>query len=340
MSIQFGAQAPSLLLIFGADQGEPVAGQSNKLRITGASDISRLLGQGARAQRWYVTRQDLRQRRQPDFAPYRYLINLITEPEQNRDLLESLGKALREAGGKVINPPEAVLGSTRDQVARRLAGVPGLLAPKVVRFKTAKPELAVQMIERAGLQYPVIVRQAGTHTGRIVGLFDNAADLRAALVGGGDHIATEFVDFRSADGLYRKYRFFFIGKQVIFRHMLVSDEWSVHARDRMRFMLERPALREEEEGLFDRVEGALPASVIQTLEAIRERMKLDFFGMDCGIMPDGRVLLFEANATMNFFPFLRDPEFAYVQRCLAPAQRAFHELLDLAPAGADLRAAS
>jgi hypothetical protein len=69
-------------------------------------------------------------------------------------------------------------------------------------------------------------------------------------------------------------------------------------------------------------------------------MKLDFFGMDCGIMPDGRVLLFEANATMNFFPFLRDPEFAYVQRCLAPAQRAFHELLDLAPAGADLRAAS
>lgn len=340
MPIQFGATAPSLLLIFGADGGQQVAGHGSKMRIQGASDINRLLGNSEPAHRWYVTRKDLRQQRRPDFAPYRYLVNLITEPEQNGDILESLGKALRDARGKVINPPETVLRSTRDQIARRLTGVPGLLVPKVVRFKTAKPELAVQMIERAGLQYPVIVRRAGTHTGRIVGLFDNAADLGTALTGGGDHIATEFVDFRSMDGLYRKYRFFFIGKQIIFRHMLVSDEWSVHARDRRRFMLERPELRAEEERLFDKVEGALPSSMVQTLEMIRERMGLDFFGMDCGIMPDGRVVLFEANATMNFLPFLAEPEFAYVQRCLGPAQQAFRELLGLTSADTGLKAAS
>ena len=80
--------------------------------------------------------------------------------------------------------------------------------------------------------------------------------------------------------------------------------------------------------------------MIQTLEIVRERLGLDFFGMDFGILPDGRVVLFEANATMNFFPFLTQAEFAYVQKCLEPAQRAFRELVGLAPAGAELKAAS
>ena len=70
----------------------------------------------------------------------------------------------------------------------------------------------------------------------------------------------------------------------------------------------------------------------QALRVVRERMALDFFGMDFGIASDGRVVLFEANATMNFFPFLTEPQFAYVQRCLVPAQHAFREMLGLPPA--------
>ncbi|HET9427973.1 MAG TPA: hypothetical protein VFO69_06400, partial [Allosphingosinicella sp.] len=51
------------------------------------------------------------------------------------------------------------------------------------------------------------------------------------------------------------------------------------------------------------------------------------FGMDFGIMPDGRLVLFEANATMNFFPFLPDQRFAYVKQCASAAKRAFHDML-------------
>ena len=46
---------------------------------------------------------------------------------------------------------------------------------------------------------------------------------------------------------------------------------------------------------------------------------------------DGRVVLFEANATMNFFPFLQDPELAHVLRCGPIAEAAFRELLGLPP---------
>jgi hypothetical protein len=44
-------------------------------------------------------------------------------------------------------------------------------------------------------------------------------------------------------------------------------------------------------------------------------------------------VLFEANATMNFFPFLPDPRFAYVRQCLKPATRAFHQMLGCTRAG-------
>jgi len=103
----------------------------------------------------------------------------------------------------------------------------------------------------------------------------------------------------------------------------------VHAKDRARIMAERPDLIDEEKALFARSDGAFPDDVHDTLRAVRDHMGLDFFGMDFGLLPDGRILLFEANATMNFFPFLPDPRFEYVKRCEAPARRALFELLDL-----------
>jgi hypothetical protein len=98
-------------------------------------------------------------------------------------------------------------------------------------------------------------------------------------------------------------------------------------------MADRQPLLDEEAHMFEKDEGAFRPAVAKVLEAVRDRMELDYFGMDFAILPDGRVVLFEANATMNFFPFLDDPKFAYVRRCLEPARAAFHEMLGLqAPA--------
>lgn len=327
----------TLLFVVGSDLPERVASVEGKIHLAGSTDLHLLLGKREPRHRLHITPNFLRQQRRPDLSQYRCLFNMITEPEQNGRVLENLRKLLRDFSGKVVNRPEAVLRSTRDQVARQLAGVPGLHAPRVLRLRSSKTGIA-QAIERAGLNYPVILRQAGTHTGRIVGLFGSADQLPASLPKHDEHIATEFVDFRSGDGLYRKYRVFFIGPHIIFRHMLASDRWSVHAEDRMRFMVERPELLAEEGTLFASPEGAFPPGIGETLQKVRERMALDYFGMDFGIGPDGRLVLFEANATMNFFPFLADPRFAYVQRCLAPAQQAFRELLGLAPADAPSRA--
>jgi glutathione synthase/RimK-type ligase-like ATP-grasp enzyme len=327
----------TLLLIFGADREGQVARQGNQIRITGTSDIYGLL-QGPEPNvpyhRLQVTPNIFRQNRIPELVQYRCLVNLITEPEGNDKVLSNLSRLLRGASGKVLNRPEAVLQSTRDQVARRLSDLPGLRVPRVARMRPANSAGLRQAIGRAGLSYPVILRQAGSHTGHIVGLIDNADRIPDGLAKGADYLATEFVDFRNADGLYRKYRVFFIGQRIVFRHLIVSDAWNIHAKDRRRFMIERPELLAEEKLLFERPEGAFPDAVIDTLRSVRDRMKLDFFGMDFAILPGGQLLLFEANASMNFFPFMSEPEFAYVQQCWAPARRAFREMLGLAAADA------
>jgi len=321
---------PSLLFIIGGgDDADRITLVGSKAIVTGTTDLTKLLLDRVPHHRLHVTRNYFRQGRQADLTGYRTLVNLITEPEQNSKVLENLRKLLRGLPGRVINKPEAVLRTTRDQVARLLTGIPGLIVPKAVRLDGSKRAIAAKTLDKAGIVAPVILRQTGTHAGKIVGLFDRVDEAVAALEPG-EHIATQFVDFAGADGLYRKYRTFFIGPHLVLRHMLVSDHWNVHAKDRGRFMTEHPDAVAEERAQLESNDPFSP-TIRTVLEAICERMPLDFFGMDFGITRDGDVVLFEANATMSFFPFSPDPQFEYLTRCFAPAQAAFRELLDLPP---------
>ena len=320
-------QTAKLLIVVGSDREDRIEVGGGQLNISASSDLHLLIDPRIPVDRTLMTRNFFRQPRALD-PGYDCILNLITEAEENGRVLENLRKFIRGYRGRVINRPEAVMQTTRDLVARRFAGSPGLVVPRVLRLRNAKT--AVQMVERTGLDFPVIVRRVGTHTGEIVGRFDDVETLRSAPIEDGEHLAIEFVDFRSTDGLYRKYRVFFIGQRRVFRHLLISDSWNVHAADRQRVMAARPELIEEEQRMFTSFENPFPDQVQRVLSAVRERMPLDFFGMDFGILPDDRVVLFEANATMNFFPLSPDPRFAYLAGCVEPARQAFHQLLGLA----------
>jgi len=323
--------ADLLFIIGGGDENERIVRTDEKLLVSGTTDLTKLLLEREPHHRLHVTRNYFRQGRLADLTGYRTLVNLITEAEQNSKVLENLKKLLRGVPGRVINRPEAVLRTTRDQVSRMLTGIPGLIVPKAVRLHGSKASMAARTLDKAGIVAPVILRQAGTHTGKIVGLFDSVDEAAAAL-GPGEHVATQFVDFSSADGLYRKFRVYFIGPHVILRHMIVGDSWNVHVKDRTRFMSQHPELVAEERALFDSADPFAPA-VRDVLRHVRERMPLDFFGMDFAITQSGELVLFEANATMNFFPLwpTKDPQFIYLTKCLDPAQAAFRELLGLKP---------
>jgi hypothetical protein len=255
------------------------------------------------------------------------VLNLITDPDQNPKTLETLRKMLRGYGGRVINPPEAVLRSTRDQVAKRLAGVQGLRVPKVLRLRNPGPRAATAAAASAGFAFPGIARMAGTHTGQIIGVVDGIDALEAACAGPGDYIVTEFVDFASADGLYRKYRLWSFGGSAILKHMIVSDQWNVHNHDRERVMAVRPDLIAEEMRLLARADGAFPERIHAMFAGVQQRMGLDFFGMDFGIDASGQAVLFEANATMSFLMKATHPRFRYLDEVASPSRQAFWKML-------------
>jgi hypothetical protein len=321
-----GARTPPLLIILGSD-ADPRAQPQGGYRVGGNSDIYKLLPDGFAFDQLNLSKQFLNARDRPDPARYRCVLNLVTDPDQHPQVLERLRNLLRGHGERVINPPEAVLKTTRDQVAKRLAGKTGLRVPKVIRQHNPKPGAAAAAAERAGLAFPLIVRRAGTHTGRIVGVVEGPDQLNAACVGPGQFILIEYVDFASPDGLYRKYRIWSFGGMAIFRHMIVSDHWNVHVKQREGFMANRPALIEEEKRLLETPDGAFPDFVHQVFAAVQERIGLDFFGMDFGLDRQGQVVLFEANATMSFFPLERPPQFNYLAKIRQPAQAAFWRML-------------
>ena len=97
-------------------------------------------------------------------------------------------------------------------------------------------------------------------------------------------------------------------------------------------MAEQPRLRQEEARMLVRPEGDFSPAIHDVFKAVSERIALDFVGMDFGIHQSGEVVLFEANATMNYFPIFTDPKFAYLQVCVPPAQQAFREMVGLVPA--------
>ncbi len=318
-----------LLLVFGETAGAPA--RPGKRRYDGATDFHRLLGD-VPYERLSLGRRLPIRAGAADLSAYAGIVNMMTDPELHRPALDNLQRLLAGYRGKVINRPQAVLQSGRDTIAATLAGTSGLTVPKVARLPGGKPTVATKALERLGMALPLIVRRAGTHTGNIVGLIESGEALLPAIARPGDYFATEFVDCRGADGLFRKYRVFFFGDRIVFRHMIAFDQWSVHGGTRMQFMAGRAELMAEEERLCARAEGPFPPAWQAVFDEVRSRIALDFFGMDFGIDRDGRMVLFEVNATMNFYPPVVDPRFNYLRLPLPAGREAFRQLVAAEPA--------
>jgi glutathione synthase/RimK-type ligase-like ATP-grasp enzyme len=276
--------------------------------------------------RLQIPRNYLRLPRKHRFGDYDVLLNLITDPDQNPKTLELLTKVLRDYKGRLINPPQAVLKTTRERVALTLQGVDGLVVPRVARF-VGTERAARAAIAKTGLPFPAILRPTGTHSGRIVGVVDTIEAVIAQIEPGQSYFLTEFVDTRGPDGFYRKMRIFFIGDTPVMRHLLISDRWNIHAADRQRIMAGRAALVMQERVYVEPGIVSLPPSARRTLDQMKQRMKLDFFGADLGFGREGTLVLFEANPTMNFFPLSDDPQFSYLAAARDRAAEAFGRLL-------------
>ena len=74
----------------------------------------------------------------------------------------------------------------------------------------------------------VSLRQVGEHGGASLQIVRNAEETAARRNPREQHYLTEFANFRSRDGLYRKIRFFIIGGEILLRSMVTGKKWNLH----------------------------------------------------------------------------------------------------------------
>ena len=240
----------------------------------------------------------------------------------------------------LLNPPDAVAQTRRDRLPQLLACIPGVVVPPVVRLsrdEMAAPHLAARLA-KAGLPCPVLVRPIVGHGGQGLVLVQTAEELEALPYDADAYYVIAFADFQSTDGFWRKYRTIFVDRVPFAYHLAISPHWLVHYATAD--MLAAPWKREEERCFLDDPAAALGARAIAALHDIGQRMDLDFAGIDYSLLPDGRLLVFEANATM--LVHLRDPaaEFGYKHRAVPKIFAAFDAMLDRHSAASSHKRAS
>jgi Flp pilus assembly protein TadD len=137
-------------------------------------------------------------------AGHRLVFNAIGDADICRQALVRAAVLLGRMTAPVINHPSAVLKTGRVANARRLGTLPGVVAPRIAALSReilAGPN-GVDVLERSGLKFPLLLRPPGFHNGRYFQLVETQDALALALaeIPGDALTAIEFLEARGQDG--------------------------------------------------------------------------------------------------------------------------------------------
>ena len=233
--------------------------------------------------------------------PPSLIFNQIADADTHRGSLERCIELCEQVNATVINHPRQVLETSRDQVSQKLQGIPGVIMPTTQRFQPRAPDDVFSRAVAEGFGFPFIVRVAGLHAGKGMVKVDSDHD-RAALhalpFDGRDFYLIEYVSCQDDQGLYHKQRIAVVDGEPVLRHALYDGVWNIHSGAR-NFMMARESWKEEFVYFDHYAEEMLPP-LRPVIDDITTRLKLEYYGIDCSMLPDGRMVVFEVNANMNF----------------------------------------
>jgi Flp pilus assembly protein TadD/glutathione synthase/RimK-type ligase-like ATP-grasp enzyme len=265
----------------------------------------------------------------PVLPAHDLVFNAIGDADLCREALAGAERVLTRTDAPLINRPEVVSHTRREQNASRMAALAGVVAPRIARLprRTLLGGEGLNALMAAGLGYPVLLRSPGFHTGRHFVRVEAADDLRAAAAAlpGDELLAIEPLDGVGIDGLARKFRVMTIGGRLYPLHMAAGADWKVHYFSSA--MAERPDLRAEEARFLADMAAAIGPLAADALAAVCDRMDLDYAGVDFGVSARGELLFFEANAAMTIAPPDADPTWDYRRAAIDHALEAARKLL-------------
>ncbi|MBV8355147.1 MAG: hypothetical protein JO101_07495 [Candidatus Eremiobacteraeota bacterium] len=255
------------------------------------------------------------------------VFNAVAHSEAAELTLAALARWLPALHLPVINDPARVARLSRHQVARDFATMRGALVPAVHRVsRTALRE--DRLVLDACPATPALIRPVDSQAGNDLCRLERPADLDDYLAGvdASAFFIAPFIDYRSADGLYRKYRVIFVAGVPYPYHLAISDKWMVHYYNARNG--DDAAIRSEEERWLADISFAFDDSRGEVLSDIARRVDLDYFGIDCGILPDGRVVLFEIDVAMLVHNGDPADTYAYKHAYVSRIYRAVERMIE------------
>jgi aromatic-L-amino-acid/L-tryptophan decarboxylase len=236
--------------------------------------------------------------------PHKLVVNAIGDAEVSAGALGAAQSLLALTKAPVINLPQAVLATGRSSNAARFAGTPGIVSPITVTLprETLSTADAASNLACHGLEFPLLLRALGFHTGMHFLKAENLEGLSVALakIPGEEVIVIQYLDARGPDGKARKYRVMMINGQLFPLHVAISNDWKIHYFTAE--MAGNPNHRAEDAAFLENMPRVLGPPAMDALKRIQSILGLDYCGIDFGLNAKGELLLFEANATMVVNP--------------------------------------
>jgi len=226
---------------------------------------------------------------------YDLVFNAIGDQDVAGPTAAPVARFLRGCGKPVLNLSAAVARTARDRIPALFAPIAGVLAPVTLRVDTGA--LKDRLLGLPGLRLPLLLRPGGSHGGEHLVKRESAdglRDLRARNTE--DYYASNYHDYRSGDGRYRKYRMVFVDRRPYAYHLAIGEHWLVHYETAG--MLGASWKTAEEQVFLEHTAAAIGAQAMAAVKAIGRALDLDFCGLDFSVLRDGRALVFDASATM------------------------------------------
>jgi glutathione synthase/RimK-type ligase-like ATP-grasp enzyme len=219
----------------------------------------------------------------------------IGEAPENAAVLQVMAQLLQGWQGPVFNRDVVKIAQLdRVSVSEMLADEASIYAPLTKRM--SRNDLIA--LAKGVVEFPLLLRPIGSHAG--AGLCQITD--RAALVdwlrstSEADAFVAPFVDYRGADGLYSKARVVQICGTPFASHLARSKHWMVHYLNAdMTQNADRRAAEADWMAGFDQDFALRHAKAFAALYRI---IGLEYFGIDCAELPDGRLLVFEVDVAM------------------------------------------
>lgn len=230
---------------------------------------------------------------------YDLVFNAIGDPDVMDRVVEPMARFMATCGKPWINTVQAVARTARHRVPDLLGGLGHVVVPRTDRVEFAALRDTLNALPQD--RFPILVRPVSSHGGDHLEKLESKADVAGFEPWPSPYYyLTDYVNYASADGGFRKYRVLFVDRQPFAYHMAIASHWIVH-HDTAGMQHEAWKRREEEAFLAD-PRRVLGDKAMAAIEAIGRALDLDYGGVDFSILPDGRVLVFEANATMLAHP--------------------------------------